>query len=70
MGIEGVIKIGVATKDMEESYRLFTDVLGMAPGPKGPYEAAGMRVGLCHLGDVIPGADGAHQSRCAGGEVH
>lgn len=52
MGIEGVIKIGVATKDMEESYRLFTDLLGMAPGPKGPYEAAGMRVGLCHLGDV------------------
>lgn len=52
MGIEDVIKIGVATKDMDESYRLFADVLGMTPGPRGPYEAAGMKVGLCHLGDV------------------
>lgn len=47
-----MIKIGVATKDMEESYRLFADALGMKPGPKGPYQAAGMKVGLCHLGDL------------------
>jgi methylmalonyl-CoA/ethylmalonyl-CoA epimerase len=52
MGIESVLKIGVATRDLDESYRLFTQVLGLSPGPKGPYEPAGMKVGLCHLSDV------------------
>lgn len=52
MGIESLWKIGIATRDLDESCRLFTQVLGLAPGPKGPFESLGQKIAICQLGDV------------------
>ena len=51
MAIESVLKVGIAVKDLDEAYRLFTEVLGLTPGGIGPFEPVGMRGALCHLGD-------------------
>jgi methylmalonyl-CoA/ethylmalonyl-CoA epimerase len=51
MAIESVLKVGIAVKDLDEAYRLFTEVLGLTPGGIGPFEPVGMRGALCHLDD-------------------
>jgi len=49
MDIERILKVGVAVTDLNEAYKLFTEILGLTPGGMGPFEPAGMRGALCHL---------------------
>jgi methylmalonyl-CoA/ethylmalonyl-CoA epimerase len=51
MTVERVLKVAVAVKDLDEAFRLYTEVLGLTPGGIGPFEPSGMRGALCHLGD-------------------
>jgi methylmalonyl-CoA epimerase len=51
MGIEGLIKIGIATKDLDKTTALLADALGLVPGEAVAYEPFGMRYRIFVLGD-------------------
>ncbi len=49
--IEGLIKIGIATKDLDRTAALLADVLGVVPGEAYANETTGMKFRLLTLGD-------------------
>ena len=51
MGIEGLIKIGIATKDLDKTATLLADAFGLVPGEAVAYEPFGMRYRIFVLGD-------------------
>jgi len=52
MGIEKVIEVGVAVKDLDEAIKLFTEVLGAKAGETMTFDAYGMKFAMCRIGDV------------------
>ncbi len=64
MGIEGLMKIGIATKDLDKTTTLLADALGLVPGEAVAYQPLGMRYRILMLGDFFieviepMGADG------------
>ena len=53
MGIDGLLKIGIVVKDLDEATRVFTEVLGLTPAGGAFYEPFGMRYGVCGVGDSL-----------------
>lgn len=51
MHVEGILKVGIAVKDMTRAVSCLTEVLGLAPGEIVTYEPYGMRYCLFTLGD-------------------
>ncbi len=64
MGIEGLMKIGIATKDLDRTTAVLADALGLVPGEAVAYQPYGMRYRILKLGDFMievvepTGADG------------
>jgi len=64
MGIEGLMKIGIATKDLDRTTSVLADALGLVPGEAVAYQPYGMRYRILMLGDFMievvepTGADG------------
>ncbi len=52
MGIEKVIEVGVAVKDLDKAIKLFTEVLGAKLGQTVDFEPYGMKFAMCRIGDV------------------
>jgi len=52
MGIERVLEVGIAVRNLDKAIKLFTEVLGLTPGEMEIYEPYKMRFNLCRLGDV------------------
>lgn len=52
MGIERVLEVGIAVRDLDKAIKLFTEVLGLTVGEMEIYEHYNMRFNLCRLGDV------------------
>ena len=53
MKIEGLLKVGIAVKDLSKAVDCFVEVLGMAPGEIVTYEPYEMRYCLFELGDFF-----------------
>jgi methylmalonyl-CoA/ethylmalonyl-CoA epimerase len=53
MGIEGVIKIGIATKDLDKTATVLGDALGLVPGEAVAYPPLGMRYRILKVGDFF-----------------
>lgn len=53
MGIEGVMKIGIATRDLDKTTALLADALGLTPGEAVAYEPLGMRYRVLTVGDFL-----------------
>ena len=53
MGIEGVMKIGIATKDLDKTAALLADALGLVPGEAVAYEPLGMRYRILMVGSFF-----------------
>jgi methylmalonyl-CoA/ethylmalonyl-CoA epimerase len=53
MGIEGLMKIGIATKDLEKTAGLLADAFGLVPGEAVAYQPYGMRYRILTLGDFF-----------------
>ncbi len=51
MGIESLMKIGIATRDLDRTAALLGDVLGVVPGEAYPAPASDMKFRLLTLGD-------------------
>jgi methylmalonyl-CoA/ethylmalonyl-CoA epimerase len=51
MQIEGVLKVGIAVKDMDKAVSCYSDFLGLAPGDIVAYEPFGMRYCMFELGE-------------------
>jgi methylmalonyl-CoA/ethylmalonyl-CoA epimerase len=51
MQIEGLMKIGIATKDLEKTVSVLKDALGLEAGEAVSVEPSGMRFRLFKLGD-------------------
>jgi methylmalonyl-CoA/ethylmalonyl-CoA epimerase len=49
--IEGLMKIGIATKDLDRTAAMLADVLGVVPGEACDNKPSGMRFRLLKLGD-------------------
>ncbi|MDY6856278.1 MAG: VOC family protein [Thermodesulfobacteriota bacterium] len=52
MGIEKIIEVGVAVKDLDKAIELFTEVLGAKLGQTVDFEPYGMKCAMCRIGDV------------------
>ena len=52
MGIEKVIEVGVAVKDLDKAVKLFTEVLGAKLGETMTFDPYGMKFAMCRIGDV------------------
>ena len=52
MGVERVLEVGIAVRDLDKAIKLFTEVLGLTAGEMEIYERYNMRFNLCRLGDV------------------
>ncbi|MDM7999122.1 MAG: VOC family protein [Dehalococcoidia bacterium] len=53
MGIEGIMKIGIATKEMDRTAMMIGDALGLVPGEAVAYPPLGMRYRILRLGDFL-----------------
>jgi methylmalonyl-CoA/ethylmalonyl-CoA epimerase len=53
MGIEGLAKIGIATKDLDKTTSVLADALGLVPGEAVAYQPFGMRYRILMLGDFF-----------------
>ena len=53
MEIEGLMKIGIATKDLDKTTALLADALGLVPGEAVVYEPLGMRYRILKLEDFF-----------------
>ena len=53
MGIEGLMKIGIATKDLDRTTSVLADALGLVPGEAVAYQPYGMRYRILMLGDFF-----------------
>jgi methylmalonyl-CoA/ethylmalonyl-CoA epimerase len=51
MGIEGLTKIGIATKDLDKTASVLADAFGLVPGEAVAYQPFGMRYRILTLGD-------------------
>lgn len=51
MQIEGVLKVGIAVKDMDKAVICYSEALGLAPGEIVAYEPFGMRYCMFDLGE-------------------
>lgn len=51
MRIEGVLKVGIAVKDMDKAVNCYTEVIGRTPTEIVTYEPYGMRYCLFKVGD-------------------
>ena len=51
MQIEGVLKVGIAVKDMDKALSCYSDVLGLTPSEIVAYEPFGMRYCMLALGE-------------------
>ena len=51
MGIEGLTKIGIATKDLDKTASVLADAFGLLPGEAVAYQPFGMRYRILTLGD-------------------
>ena len=52
MGIESVLEVGVAVRDLDEATRLYTDILGARVGITMAVDMYKMRFRYCRIGDV------------------
>lgn len=52
MGMDKVIEIGVAVKDLDKAIKLFTEVLGAELGDVVTFEPYGMKYAMCKIGEV------------------
>ncbi len=55
MRIEGLLKVGIAVKDMARAVSYYTEILGLAPGEIVTYEPYGMRYCPFTMGDFFWG---------------
>jgi methylmalonyl-CoA/ethylmalonyl-CoA epimerase len=53
MKIEGLLKVGIAVKDLSKAVDCFAEILGMAPGEIVTYEPYEVRYCLFELGDFF-----------------
>ncbi len=53
MGIEGLAKIGIATKDLDNTTSVLADALGLVPGEAVAYQPFGMKYRILMLGDFF-----------------
>src|SRR5512136_2377972 len=53
MGIEGVMKIGIATKNLDQTTTALADALGLPPGEAVAYPPLGMKYRILTLGDLF-----------------
>ena len=53
MGIQGVMKIGIATKDLDETANVLGDAFGLVPGEAVAYPPLGMRYRILKLEDFF-----------------
>lgn len=53
MGIQGVMKIGIATKDLDKTTGVLADALGLVPGEAVAYPPLGMRYRILKIGDFF-----------------
>ena len=53
MGIEGVMKIGIATKELDKTTTALADALGLVPGEAVAYPPLGMRYRILKVGDFF-----------------
>ena len=53
MGIQGVMKIGIATKDLDETANVLGDAFGLVPGEAVAYPPLGMRYRILKVGDFF-----------------
>lgn len=51
MHIEGVLKVGIAVKDMDKAVSCYSESLGLAPGEIVAYEPFGMRYCMFEVGE-------------------
>ena len=51
MGIEGVMKIGIATKNLDRTVAILADAFGLVPGEAIAYQPSGMRLRILKLED-------------------
>jgi methylmalonyl-CoA/ethylmalonyl-CoA epimerase len=51
MQIEGVLKVGIAVKDMDKAVRFYSDNLGLVPSEIVAYEPFGMRYCMLDMGE-------------------
>ena len=51
MEIQGLIKIGIATKDLDRTAALIADILGVVPGEAYANQPSGMRFRLLQMGE-------------------
>ena len=52
MGIERVLEVGVAVRNLDEATRLYTDILGAKVGTTMTVDMYKMRFRYCRIGDV------------------
>ncbi len=53
MGIEGLMKIGIATKDLDKTASLLSEAFGLVPGEAVAYQPYGMRYRILTVGDFF-----------------
>jgi methylmalonyl-CoA/ethylmalonyl-CoA epimerase len=53
MRIEGLLKVGIAVKDMARAVSYYSEILGLAPGEIVTYEPYGMRYCLFTMSDFF-----------------
>lgn len=53
MEIEGVLKVGIAVKDMDKAVGCYSEALGLKPGEIVAYEPFGMRYCMLELGESL-----------------
>ena len=53
MGIERLIKVGIATKDLDKTAGVLADALGLVAGEAVPYQPFGMRYRILTLEDFF-----------------
>lgn len=53
MHVEGLVKVGIAVRDLDKAHRRFTGILGLAPGRGAEFEGFRMRYETCYAGDVM-----------------
>ncbi len=52
MQIEGVLKVGIAVKDMDKAVNCYSEALGLTPSEIVAYEPFGMRYCMLQVGDL------------------
>jgi len=53
MEVEGLLKVGIAVKDVDKAYANFVNAFGLPAGGGATFEPLQMRYETCYLGDVM-----------------